>query len=197
MKRLFCLLALLALAGCSALPGPAQPVTYYVLNDPGPVQPAQAPLPGVLLLREMDVPAFYQEARLAYSRTPGTRGHYEFAYWVEPPAKRLTWLLRQRLEASGAFAGVAPLAGGIVGDYQLNTRLIDFYHDAATPPGNVLLLIEAELVRRDKGSLLGRRIFVAQVPVARYDAAGAAAAMDLATTQVLEDIVAWLAKVAA
>lgn len=192
MKTLFWLLSLAWLAGCGALPGPAKPVTHYVLTDPGPVAHAAAPRPGTLLLREMDASAFYQEPRLAYSRSPGTRAHYEFAHWAELPGKRLTWLLRQRIEAAGAFASVAPLSGGIIGDFQLNTRLIDFYHDAAEPPGSVLLLVEVELVRRDRGALLGRHIFVAQEPVADFRAEAAAEAMNRAANRVLDEIVAWL-----
>jgi ABC-type uncharacterized transport system auxiliary subunit len=192
---LTCLLGLIGLSGCSALPGPAHPVTYYVLTDPGPVAMAAKTRPGVLLLREMDASAFYQEPRLAYSRTPGTRANYEFANWTEPAGKRLTWMLRQRLEVSRSFATVAPLSGGVVGDYQLNTRLIDFYHDASTSPGAVLLLVEAELVRRDKAVLLGRRVFVSQWPVDSFDAEGAAEAMNRASNQVIDEIVVWLSDV--
>jgi ABC-type uncharacterized transport system auxiliary subunit len=189
---LFLSIAAAGLSGCGALPGPALPATYYVLNDPGPVAVTSKPRPGVLLLREMDASAFYQEPRLAYSRTPGTRANYEFANWTEPSGKRLTWLLRQRLEASRTFTSVAPLSGGIIGDYQLNTRLIDFYHDASTPPGTVLLLVEAELVRRDRGALLARRIFVEQWPVDSFDAEGAAEAMNRAATRIIDEIVVWL-----
>lgn len=195
MKTLCAVLALFLLAGCGVLPGRSQPVTHYVLTDPGPVVPAVKTLPGVLLLREMDASAFYQVPSLAYSRAPGTRDNYEFARWAELPGKRLTWLLRQRIEAAGAFAGVASLSGGIVGEYQLNTRLIDFYHDAATPPGMVLLLVEAELIRRDRGILLGRRVFVEQVPVASFDANGAAEAMNRAANRVIDEIVVWLGDV--
>ncbi|NTV94374.1 MAG: hypothetical protein HGA75_03045 [Thiobacillus sp.] len=195
MTKLFWLLPLFWLAGCSALPGPSQPVVHYVLTDPGPVAQSPHTLPGMLLLREMDAPAFYQDPRMAYSKQPGTRANYEFANWAELPAKRLTWLLRQRIESARVFESVAPMSGGIIGDYQLNTRLIDFYHDAATEPGNVLLLVEAELVRRDRGILLARRVFVAQHPVASYNAEGAAEAMNRAANQVLDEIVAWLGEV--
>lgn len=192
IKTPFRLLPLLLLAGCASLPGPTEPVVHYVLNNPGPVVPAPHTLPGMLLLREMDAPAFYQDEHLAYSKQPGTRAHYEFASWTEPLARRLSWLLRQRIEAAQVFEAVAPMSGGIIGDYQLNTRLIDFYHDATTPPGSVLLLIEAELVRRDRAALLGREIFIAQYPAAAYDAAGAAEAMDRAANEVIDAIVAWL-----
>lgn len=193
MKTLLLSLAALSLlAGCGALPGPGQPVTHYVLTDPGPVIRARQTHPGVLLIREMDASAFYQESRLAYSRVPGTRAHYEFARWAELPGKRIAWLLRQRLEAAAAFATVAPLAGGVVGEYQLNTRLMDFYHEAAETPGTVLLLVEAELVRRGRGELVARQIFVAQIPAASHDAAGAAEAMNRAANQVIDEITLWL-----
>lgn len=194
MKRTLLAGLCLALGACTGLPGPARPVTHYVLSDPGPVIRTAHTHEGVLLLREMDVSAFYQEPRLAYSRAPGTRAHYEFARWSELPGKRLTWLLRQRLEASGAFRVVAPLAGGVVGDYQLNTRLIDFYHEATSAPGLVLLVVEAELVRRARGELAARRVFVSQTEVARYDAAAAADAMDRAANEVLDQIVLWVAE---
>jgi len=192
MKKTLLSVLALVLAGCSSLPGPAQPAIYYVLSDPGPAVHADHSHPGVLLLREMDASPFYQSPGLAYSRVPGTRAHYQFADWAELPAKRLTWLLRQRLETAGVFATVAPLAGGVIGDYQLNTRLIDFYHDASTRPGTVFLIVEAELVKRSEGRLLARQVFIVQKPVATYDAEGAANAMDLAANAVIDEITVWL-----
>jgi len=195
MRILACLVAtLLLLAGCG-LPGkPKESTTYYVLNDPGPVPRATATHPGVLLIKEMDASVFYQDTRLTYSRAPSTRGHYQFAFWSEPPARRLSWMLRQRIEAAGVFATVIPLGAGVLGDYLLNTRLIDFYHDAATEPGAALLLLDAELVRRDNAALVEHRIFVAQVPVLSYDAQGAADALGTAANEVIDEMVAWLAQ---
>jgi cholesterol transport system auxiliary component len=195
MKRRLPLVLLLALAGCANLSGSSQPITHYVLTDPGPALHLPKSHPGVLLLSEMEVPAFYQEASLAYSREPGTRSHYAFADWAELPGKRLNWLLRQRLETAGVFTVVAPMAAGVVGEYQLNTRLIDFYHDASTEPGSAFLLVEAELIKRSKGELVARHSFITQIPVATYNAEGAAKAMDKAATRVLDEITVWLAQV--
>lgn len=193
MKTIAYLAAVLALlAGCS-LPGkPKESSTYFVLNDPGPIQRSAATHPGVLLIREMDASVFYQDTRLTYSRAATTRGHYQYAFWSEPPARRLSWMLRQRLEAAGVFATVVPLGAGVLGDYQLNTRLIDFYHDAASAPGTALLLLDAELVRRDTAGLVAHRVFVAQVPVQRYDAEGAADGLGRAANQVIDEMVVWL-----
>ncbi len=183
----------MALAGCNLVPGTKrQPATYYILTDPGPLVFGAFTNPGTLLLREMDVPAFYQVPRLAYSREPGTRSHYEYARWSEPVGQRLTWLLRQRVEAAKVFDNVASLGSGVIGDYQLNTRLVDFFHEAATPPGVVLLVMEAELIRRDTARLVGHRLFVSQVPVARAEAAAASDAMGMAANQVIDEMILWL-----
>lgn len=194
MRRII-LVVLVLLGGCLRLPGPGQAVTYYVLTDPGPVVRSPRPQAGTLLVREMDAPALYQIPSPVYSREAGIRSHYQYARWSEPPAKRLTWLLRQRLEAAGVFEVVTPLGGGVRGDYQLNTRLVDFYHDAASPPGVVLLVLEAEVIRRTDARLLKRRMFVAQHPVASHDAAGATDAMGRAANRVIDELTLWLAQV--
>lgn len=195
MSRAVAAIVVLLLGGCLRMPTQEHAVTHHVLTDPGPVQRSPATQPGVLLVREMDAPAFYQLPRLAYSRTPGTRAHYEYARWSEPPAQRLTWLLRQRLEAAGVFEVVAPLGGSVRGDYQLNTRLVDFYHDTATSPGVVLLVLEAEVLRRNDARLLERRMFVAQQPVSSHDVAGATEAMGRAATRAIDELTLWLARV--
>lgn len=195
MKAFGLLLLALLLGACLRLPGPGPAVTYHVLTDPGPVVKSPRTHAGTLLVREMDAAALYQVPRPVYSREAGTRMHYQYARWSEPPAKRLTWLLRQRLEAAGVFEAVSPLGGGVRGDYQLNTRLVDFYHDSAVPPGVVLLVLEAELIRRHDARLLERRMFVAQQPVTSPDAAGATEAMGRAANRVIDELTLWLARV--
>ena len=191
LSRILILIAALTV-GCTQLVSPKRVATHHVLTDPGPIVPSPRTLPATLLVREMDAPALYHVPRLVYSREAGTRKHYAYANWSELPAPRLTWLLRQRLEAADTFAVIAGLGSGIRGDYQLNTRLVDLYHEATEPPGTVLLILEAELLRRSDGELVGRRIFIAQHPAARFDAEAAADAMGRAATQVIDDLIAWL-----
>jgi|GEM_PF-720787 len=191
-RRALVLAGLLAAAGCTVLTGPSQAPVHYVLTDPRPVPKLSTQRQQALLVREMDVPAFYQDPRLVHSRAPGTRSHYEYARWSDPPGRRLSWLLRQRLEAAGGFAVVAPFAAGVTGEYQLNTRLIDLYHDSVSLPGTALVVIEASLLRRETASQVGRRVFVGLAPVRRADADAAADAMSEATNQVLDEIVLWI-----
>jgi len=205
-----CLIAIFSLAGCS-LPGArTQAISHYVLEVPAAVFP---PLPfgeraGVrgsdatpsrprplLLLREAEPGGLSQSLRLAYSRAPGTLAQYQYARWSEAPPKRLHTVLRQRLLASGLYAGVVPLGAGVQGDYQLNIRLLDFFHNAAQSPGSAHVALEAELVQRSTARLVGQQLFVADVALAQQGAAAAAAGLGQASGQVLDAVIAWLVRV--
>jgi len=195
MKAHLIIFSLLFLSGCG-MSGPRQAATWYVLEDLGKplASPGTKPAwPGTLLVRETDAPIFYQGSAMAYSRAAGTRGHYQYARQAELPAPRIAQLLRQRLEQSGLFSAVAPLGSGVEGGYQLNTRLLDFYHDAAQAPGEVKLVLEAELVRRGDAHLLARTRIETRAPAPSHDARGAAQGANVALTQALDRLTEWLA----
>lgn len=186
----------LALSGCANfgqranLPG----VVYYVLDDVGRVAapvPAPADAPTLLVL-DTTAGGFYDSDQLVFSRSAGTRGQYQFARWTERPGKRFADLLRDRLERLGRYR-VAAVGGYVRGDLLLDTRLVEFYHDASREPGQVRLELRAELVDLKRRTLLGRRTFEQQVPLTTYDAAGAAQASSIAASRVLDDLSAWLA----
>jgi cholesterol transport system auxiliary component len=57
------------------------------------------------------------------------------------------------------------------------------------------VVLEADLVRRGTATLLDRQYFIAQVPVASFDAAGAADALGRGANRVMDELSAWLARV--
>jgi len=197
MKTGLSLIALvLALSGCvnfgqsANAPG----VVYYVLND---AEPAATPTPvpaDALTLRVLDTTTggFYDSDQLVFSRSADTRGQYQFARWTERPGRRFAELLRARLDRLGRYR-VAPAGGVVHSDLMLDTRLVEFYHDATREPGQVRLELRAELVDLKQRRLLGRHTFEQKVPLTTYDAAGAAQASNLAVSRVLDDVSAWLA----
>lgn len=194
--RLSLMVLVLALGGCvnfgqsANAPG----VVYYVLNDAEPAAaptsaPADAPT-----LRVLDTTAsgFYDSDQLVFSRSADTRGQYQFARWTERPGRRFAELLRARLDRLGRYR-VAPAGGVVHSDLMLDTRLVEFYHDATREPGQVRLELRAELVDLKQRRLLGRHTFEQKVPLTTYDAAGAAQASSLAVSRVLDDLGVWLA----
>jgi len=197
MKTGFFLLALASLlAGCinvgdrSAAPA----MVFYVLNDPAPpaaAMPVRADAPTLLVL-DTATGSFYDTEQLIFSNSPGTRGQYQFARWTERPGKRFAELMRVRLDRQGTWH-VSTAGGYVRGDLLLDTELIEFYHDAVAQPGQVRLVLRAELVDLKQRKLLGRRVFEQQVALATYDAGGAAQASSQAVSQALDELTAWLA----
>lgn len=169
-------------------------VVYYVLNDPVPATDS-APLRATaqtLLVLDTTTGSFYDSEQIVFSRSAGTRGQYQFARWTERPGKRFADLMRTRLDRQGAW-NVSAAGGYVRGDMLLDTELVEFYHDAASAPGQMRLVLRAELVDLKQRTLLGRRVFEQQVPVTTYDAAGAAQAANLAVSRALDALSVWLA----
>ena len=195
-SALFLAVLSLMLAGCVNFGEKANTpaMVYFVLNDPVPTAdpaPLRADAPTLLVL-DTTTGSFYDTDQIVFSRSAGTRGQYQFARWTERPGKRFADLLRARLDRQGAW-NVSASGGYVRGDMLLDTELVEFYHDAASEPGQMRLVLRAELVDLKQRTLLGRHVFEQQVPVATYDAAGATQAANLAASRALDDLSAWLA----
>jgi cholesterol transport system auxiliary component len=188
-------------------------MVYYVLNDAAlkdadplrakvaqggtessaPADPAALrPAAPTLLVLDTTTGSFYDTEQLVFSRSAGTRSQYQFARWTERPGKRFADLMRARLDRQGSW-NVSAAGGYVRGDLMLDTELVEFYHDAASEPGQMRLVLRAELVDLKQRALLGRRVFEQQVPLTTYDAAGAAQAANLAASRALDELTAWLA----
>lgn len=187
-------LMVLLLSGCLGLGKNTPAVIHYVLEDLSVGTEKVAPAdPRSLLILDTTATGYYDHESLVYSRAPGTRGQYQYARWTERPGKRFSDLLQKRLATQSGFASVSIAGGQVRGDLVLDTELSEFYHEAEASPGSVHVQLRAELIDLKSRKLLGRQWFERRVPVASYDAAGAAKGFNQATTGVLDDVVAWLA----
>jgi len=181
------------LAGCTSL-GPQEPRRYHVLESGGggSTSKAAATRATTLLVAPATVSAFYETPDIAYSRIPGQRAYYQFHAWTERPGRRFTGLLAARMDNAGSFSAVAVAGSGVRGDVILGTHLAEFYHDAATAPGNVRVVVTAELTDPLRRMLLARRSFERSVPAPTHDAPGAVKAFNRAVTGILDDLAAWV-----
>lgn len=184
--------AIAALASCASF-GPQEPQRYYVLDAlPAKAGPVRTPRASTLLVAPTTASSFYETQEIVYSRAPGVRAYYQLHAWTERPARRITELLVTRLEREGLFKTVAAAVSGVQGSLVLNTHLVEFYHDAADPPGSVKVTITAELMDPALRVLLARRTFDRSARAATYDAAGAVHALSGAVTAILDDIASWV-----
>jgi cholesterol transport system auxiliary component len=183
------------LAACVSF-GQQEPQRFYVLDAAArdkPDKPAAAPQEITLLVSPMSASAFYDTPEIVYSRAPSERAYYQLSAWTDRPSRRITELLIERIQRSGSFATVAYAGSGVQGNLLLNTHLSAFYHDAATPPGRAVVTVTAELIDSVQRRLIARRTFQRAADVVTFDAAGAVAALSVATGRVLDEIAEWAA----
>jgi cholesterol transport system auxiliary component len=180
------------LAACVSL-GQQEAQRYHVLEAPPGNKPDRLPnaRDATLLVAPMTASAFYDTPEIVYSRAPGERAYYQLSTWTERPSRRLTEMLVARLERAGSFRTVGYAASGVQGSLVLNSHLAAFYHDAATPPGQVRIAVTVELIDTARRSLIARQSFERSASVSTHDASGAVAAFNQATALILTDIVAW------
>jgi cholesterol transport system auxiliary component len=167
----------LTLAGCfPASTREAQ--RFYVLEAPPAAQAAKAPV----RVAPTTTSSFYDTQSLVYSRSPGTRGYYQFAAWTEPPGVTLGALLAERL-ATARAAKDAPV---------LHTHLVELYHDASQSPGTVRVTLRAELTDPARRETIAARSFTHTAPAASYDAEGAVRAINQTIGRLLDEVAAWV-----
>jgi len=181
-----------ALAGCFS-PGSQEPQRYYVLDaSAAKAGGTRATRASTLLVAPTTASGFYETQDIVYSRAPGVRAYYQFHSWTERPSRKVTDLLVTRLGNEGSFKAVVAAMSGVQGNLVLQTHLTEFYHDAATSPGNVKVILTAELTDPLRRVLLARRTFEQSAPAATYDAPGAVQAFNQAVTAMLGELSAWI-----
>jgi ABC-type uncharacterized transport system auxiliary subunit len=179
------------LAGCSL--GNAPRRDFHLLRDAD--SQARAPAgPGVdkvLLIGSGAMPGLYDSDRMVFSADGSSRSYFQFGYWSERPAQALLVLAEARLARSQHFREVASSTSGVRGDLLLSLRLDELYLDAAVEPGQVKLIVSAELIDWRSRTLLSRRGFAHAAAVANSDASGLADAASRAAGVMLGELVAW------
>jgi ABC-type uncharacterized transport system auxiliary subunit len=188
------------LAGCSLPSAPRQ--EFHLLRDGGAASPSgNAPaaprVDKVLLVNAHASPGLYGGDRMVFSADGHSRSYFQFGYWSERPAQTLQTLAIARLAQAQRFSEVASSTAGVRGELLLTLRLDELYLDASADPGQVRLIVNAELVDWRQRSLLARRTVQHVTAAPQRDASGLASAASLAVGALLDDLVAWAAAAAA
>jgi cholesterol transport system auxiliary component len=179
MMRAAVLFTALCMAGCAGLGASRQADHYFVLDGGGA---AEAPATAHVRVAPTTAASFYDTQEMAFSRSAGTRGYYQFNHWTERPQHAI----HQQL--------VVRLGRGPTGDdeYVLVTHVNEIYHDAVEAPGRARVSVDAELVLAKSKQVLASRTFTAAAEASSYDATGAVHGFDDALHGLLDDIVAWV-----
>jgi cholesterol transport system auxiliary component len=184
------------LAACSSLS--STNAHHYFVLDAAPARAPKStsmPRPETLIVAPTQSASFYDTQEIVYSRVPGERAYYQYSSWTERPARTIDALLTERLERSAAFRMVASSTSGMRGSLLLRTRLVEMFHEAAASPGQVQVVLAAEVVDPDGRTVYAKKTFSATAPAMSFDAAGAVQAFDGVVGTLVDDVVDWVSAV--
>jgi cholesterol transport system auxiliary component len=186
------------LAGCGFSGG--QRTDFHLLRDPGAGVGAAAPAARsvkVLMLAAGATPTLYDTDRMVFSADGRSRSYFQFGYWSERPAQSILMLAQARLAEAQHFREVVLSSSGVRGELLLTLRLDELYLDATLDPGQVHLVLNAELLDWRNRKLLARRAFRQSAAATTNTHTGVAQAASQALGVLLGDLVDWAAASAA
>lgn len=191
------LAALALLAACVGPQGKSQDSATYLLNVSLPIKSSNSKSPHTILVAPMRAHPGFDTPRMAYQREPNRIDYYAYNRWVEAPARMLTPLVTQALEANQSFAAVVQAPGAAHTQLRLETELVSLTQDFSTKPSRMRLVLRAQLVDTQTQSIRGSRSFETQAPAGSEDARGGADAVNRALPEMLGRLAEWVAQASA
>ena len=184
------LVGLVLLAGCVGL-GTQTETATYLLSASLPAKTVSAKSATTLLVSPTRAHPGFDTPRMAYVREANRLEYYAYHRWVEAPARMLTPLIAQSLEANGSFGAVVQSPASVRGNLRLDTELVNFIQDFTQKPSRLRMTLRAQLVDLASGAVLGTRTFESQINASAEAAPGGAAAANLATAEILSQLTEW------
>jgi len=184
-----------SLAACSSLLGgaPQAPLASYTLVGVDATEPLTAPAPmhaqwPVLLLDQPQAAAGYDSTRMVYQRQAQTLESYTQSAWVDTPARMLAPLLLHTLQNQTRLRAVLLAPSPARADLRLQTSVLRLEQDFLQQPSRVHFALQATLSDQRTRSVLGWKRFEVSVDAGTNDAAGGAAAANVAVQTALRQV---------
>ena len=144
-----------------------------------------------ILIAEIGASQLIKTNSIIFGRDSMTRGKYQYSEWETPVPIRLQRIVASALQSSNQFSIVTqdPLVG--IPTWKLSLDLKDFYHDAQTIPGSIVVRINANLLSPKDNTAINTATFEIRKIAQSFDAHGAVFSMNKAVTELVPKIVDW------
>jgi cholesterol transport system auxiliary component len=196
IQRPVALLACVGLSACSLPLSPRPAVARYDLGAEPSSPPAAQPLACVIVVHEPSAPAWLDGRSIHYRlgyQEPARIRQYAGSQWALSPVQLLGDRLRHCMAAITKGGGVIP-DYGIEADYWLRMQIEDFSQLFDTPQASRgVVQVSVVLLKGRRRAFLAQTSFERAVAAPTADARGGVAALTVASDQLTEDIVAWVA----
>ena len=194
---LACATILLLLGACVGPQGKSQDSTSFWLKASLPAKPGYRASAPTVLVSPMRAHPGFDTPRMAYTREPNQLAYYAYNRWVEAPARLLTPLVTQALEASSAFGAVVQAPGTVHAALRLDTELVSITQDFSARPSRMHLVVRAQLADAQNQTIRASRTFSVQAVAASEDARGGAEAANQMLPELLAQLADWAAQASA
>lgn len=143
-------------------------------------------------VRDISSAGFVDSHKILFSEVDGEVGYYQYASWVESPARALTDGLLLSLDRSKLFQFVSRTTSGAIFDYQINGELIDFSHETASNKLSVHIIFRAEIVDVRSRQVIAVKLFDITEPVSQNNVNGAVFAFNLGSQKLISQVISWI-----
>jgi cholesterol transport system auxiliary component len=184
------------LSSCSLLGNkPAQPLRTYTLDShvSAPATGTPRVMGGPVLLVEVPHAApGYDSAHMVYVRQALTQEAYANSTWADTPARMLAPLLVGSLQQSGLFRAVLLAPSAAKAGLRLDTTILRLQQNFLQVPSVVRFTLQVTLMDNSTREVLAWRTVDVVQSAGSEDAAGGAAAAQLAVQQALGQVAVFL-----
>lgn len=185
IKRCACAAIIAGAVACGSVPK----TNYYSLRVPAVPGAATLRTKAVLGIERFGAPDALRNDRLVYYPSPTEVGFYDYHRWVADPASLLRENVAERLRNSGLFADVVLLPARAESNYYLRGRVLHFeevdYEGAVSGRAG----LDLTLVRASDRQVIWSAAKDAKVTATGQGHAAVVGALDLASDQVLSELV--------
>jgi ABC-type uncharacterized transport system auxiliary subunit len=187
------ILAALMMAGCA---GKVRYPDYYMLS----IAPSEDPPSNgnqklsAVAVQRFETPAYLRQGRIVYRQTPEQIGFYDYHRWASDPGQVVTGAMIDCVRSAGVFSFVEAYDGHENAEYLLRGRLerldeVDYKNGV-----QVEVKLSAQLVNRNTGAAVWTGDTTTTTNVSQREVSSVVHAMDQATQESVEQLVADMKK---
>ena len=186
-------LAVLMMTGCA---GKVHYPDYYMLSIAPSEDPSSADSHklSAVAVQPFETPAYLRQGRIVYRQSPEQIGFYDYHRWASDPGQVVTGAMMDCVRSAGIFSFVEAYDGQENAEYLLSGRLerldeLDYKNGV-----QVEVTLSAQLLNRKTGAVVWTGNSTTTKNVGQRDVRSVVHAMDQATQEVVERLVADMKK---
>ncbi|MBL7661957.1 membrane integrity-associated transporter subunit PqiC [bacterium] len=149
----------------------------------------------ILIISDATTSPSLSSQKILTQQSEQEEGSYQYARWVESPAKQLIGLVTNYLEQNNRVKAITTEAVLARGDYMLALEVQRFHHLLYTSPSKISVKVRAQLVNLKTHSIVSSKSFNLEEEVKSKSSKYAVEAFQTAVDKLVPQIWLWVSEV--